>query len=146
MKKFTKKDIENIIPHRGSMLLIDEVRDLTPTSGTGIRRVQSDEFWCAGHFPGKPIMPGVIQLESMAQTACFVILKDLFDKTGNKGFGFFTNIDKCKFVKMVQPGDILELKVELAMQKLTMHKFRGQAFVKGELACEATFSAIMQLS
>ncbi|MDR1071755.1 MAG: hypothetical protein LBL21_03890, partial [Rickettsiales bacterium] len=68
-----QESIKKLIPHRGDMLLLDEIREYNDVSGVGIHRVRDDEFWCEGHFPGKPIMPGVLQVEALAQTACFIV-------------------------------------------------------------------------
>ena len=135
----TKTDIEKVIPHRGNMLLIDEIREYNETSGVGIRHVRDDEFWCAGHFPGNPIMPGVLQVEALAQTACFITFKQL----GTTGLGYFTTMEKIKFFHMVRPGDVLELHVELVMRKMSLWKFHGIAMVGGKKVSEATFTAIM---
>ncbi|MDR0319293.1 MAG: 3-hydroxyacyl-ACP dehydratase FabZ [Rickettsiales bacterium] len=144
-KKFTKKDIEKVIPHRGVMLLLDEATEITKTSGRAVHFVRDDEFWCAGHFPGNPVMPGVIQVEALAQTACLVALNAMMEKFPNqRGAGYFTKIENCKFTKLVCPGDVLELEVNLIMNKLTLYKFHGCARVNGETVSEATFSAIMQ--
>lgn len=83
--------IEKIIPHRGDMRLIDEIREFNESSGVGIHYVRDDEFWCAGHFPGKPIMPGVLQVEALAQTACFIALKNLGITDGST-LGYFTTM------------------------------------------------------
>ncbi len=134
--------IEKIIPHRGDMRLIDEIREFNESSGVGIHYVRDDEFWCAGHFPGKPIMPGVLQVEALAQTACFIALKNLGITDGST-LGYFTTMEKIKFSHMVMPGDVLELHVELLMSKMRLYKFHGIAMVGGKKVAEATFTAIM---
>ena len=138
------KEIEQAIPHRGAMRLIDEIREFDETHGIGIHYVRDDEFWCAGHFPQKPVMPGVLQIEALAQTACFIILHHLGVKDGN-ALGYFTTMDKIRFSNMVKPGDVLELHVELLMSKMRMYKFHGVAMVGDKKVAEATFSAIMDL-
>lgn len=135
--------IEKIIPHRGDMRLVDEIREFNETSGVGIHYVRDDEFWCSGHFPGKPIMPGVLQIEALAQTACFIALTNM-GATDGKTLGYFTTMEKIKFSHMVMPGDTLELHVELVMSKMRLHKFHGIAMVGGKKVAEATFSAIME--
>ena len=136
-----RKGIEKRIPHRGDMLLIDEIRECNETGGVGIRHVRADEFWCAGHFPGQPIMPGVLQIEAMAQTACYIALKSLNAAPGT--LGYFTTMEKIKFYHMVKPGDTLELHIELVMSKMRLYKFHGIAMVSGKKVSEATFTAIM---
>lgn len=135
--------IEKVIPHRGHMRLVDEIREYNDTSAVGIHYVRDDEFWCAGHFPGKPIMPGVLQVEALAQTACFIALTSL-GITDGKTLGYFTTMEKIKFSHMVMPGDKLELHVELLMKKMRLYKFHGIALVGGKKVAEATFSAILQ--
>lgn len=135
--------IQKVIPHRGNMLLVDEIREFNENSGVGIHYVRDDEFWCAGHFPGRPIMPGVLQIEALAQTACFIALTKIGATDGNT-LGYFTTVDKVKFSHVVQPGDTLELHVELLMSKMRMYKFHGIAMVGGKKVAEATFSAILQ--
>ncbi len=135
--------IEKVIPHRGDMRLIDEIREFDETRAVGIKHVRDNEFWCTGHFPGHPVMPGVLQVEALAQTACFIALNNIGAKDGNM-LGFFTTMDKIKFSNMVRPGDTLELHVELLMSKLTLYKFHGIAMVNGKKATEATFSAILK--
>lgn len=136
------KDIEKVIPHRGDMRMVDAIREYDDTSAVGIHYVRDDEFWCAGHFPGDPIMPGVLQVEALAQTACFVAMKTLDCKPGTM-LGYFTTMEKIKFSHMVRPGDTLELHVELVMKKLSLHKFHGIALVGGKKVAEATFTAIL---
>ena len=134
--------IEAAIPHRGAMRLIDEIREFTDKTAIGIKYVRDDEFWCAGHFPEKPIMPGVLIIEAMAQTACFTILHSL-GNNGGKTLGYFVSIENAKFTHMVVPGDTLELHIEEIASKMKLHKFNGTAFVNGKRAATATFSAIL---
>ena len=138
-----KAGIEAIIPHRGAFSLLDEIREHTGTTGVGVHYVKDDEFWCAGHFPGNPIMPGVLQVEALAQVACFVAIKHLMDLGKGKKIGYFTGIDKVKFMKMVKPGDTLTLHVEQTAQKLALYKFNAWAMVGDVKVCEAAFSAVM---
>ena len=138
-----RAELKKFIPHRGDMLLVDEVREYTPASGVGIHYVRDDEFWCAGHFPGNPIMPGVLQVEALAQTACFVVLKEIVNSGGAPKIGYFTTLERIKFFRKVRPGDVLELHVELVGQKMKLYKFDSVAMVCGAKVCEAKFSAIM---
>lgn len=134
--------IERAIPHRGFMRLVDEIREFTDKTAVGVKYVRDDEFWCAGHFPGKPIMPGVLIIEALAQTACFTVLNDCANN-GGKTLGYFVSIENARFSQMVVPGDTLELHIEEIAAKMKMHKFVGNAFVNGRRVASATFSAIM---
>ena len=136
------KGIEKVIPHRGAMRLVDEIREYNETSGVGIKYVRDDEFWCSGHFPGNPIMPGVLIVEALAQTACFIAMAHL-NLTGGKNLGYFTTMEKIKFSHMVKPGDVLELHVEQKKKKMRLYKFHGIAMVSGKKVSEATFTAII---
>lgn len=138
------KEIESVIPHRGDMRLIDEIREYNDTSAVGIKYVRDDEFWCSGHFPGDPIMPGVLQVEALAQTACFVAFKRMSEEERKGMLGYFTTMEKIKFSHMVRPGDKLELHVELLMTKMKLYKFHGIAMVGGKKVAEATFTAVLQ--
>ena len=138
------KGIEAVIPHRGDMRLVDEIREYSDTSAVGIKYVRDDEFWCAGHFPDKPIMPGVLQVEALAQTACFVAFKRMNPDEAAQTLGYFTTMEKIKFSHMVHPGDKLELHVELIMSKMKLYKFHGIAFVGGKKVAESTFTAVLQ--
>lgn len=138
------EQIEKIIPHRGNMRLVDEIREYNDTSAVGIKYVHDDEFWCAGHFPNNPIMPGVLQIEALAQTACYVAFSRVSEAERENMLGYFTTMERIKFSHMVRPGDKLELHVELLMTKMKLHKFHGIALVGGKKVAEATFTAILQ--
>ena len=138
----TATEIEKIIPHRGDMRLIDEVASFTDTTAVGIKNVTDHEFWCPGHFPVKPIMPGVLIVEAMAQTACFMTLNRL-GNNGGKMLGYFVSIENARFNHMVEPGNKLELHVEELGSKMKMYKYTGTAFVNGVKVASATFSAII---
>lgn len=134
--------IERVIPHRGYMRLIDEIREFTDKTAIGVKYVRDDEFWCAGHFPQKPVMPGVLIIEALAQTACFAVLNSCGNDDG-KTLGYFVSIENARFTHIVVPGDTLELHIEEIGAKMKMHKFNGTAFVNGRRVASATFSAIM---
>ena len=139
-----KAGIEAIIPHRGEFSLLDEIREHSATTGVGVHYVKDDEFWCAGHFPNNPIMPGVLQVEALAQVACFVAIKNLMDMGHGKKVGYFTGLEKVKFLKMVKPGDALMLYVEQTARKLNLYKFQSYAMVGDVKVCEASFAAFME--
>ncbi|MEL6519734.1 MAG: 3-hydroxyacyl-ACP dehydratase FabZ [Pseudomonadota bacterium] len=137
--------IQRLIPHRYPFLLIDEVRDIVPdTSAVGIKNVTMNEPHFQGHFPGVPIMPGVMIVEAMAQTAGVLsgISQDLVDK---EMLFYFMGIDKAKFRRKVVPGDVLELHVTVTRSGSKIWKFEGKAKVGEEPAAEASFTAMMDL-
>ena len=139
--------IQRIIPHRYPFLLVDRVRDIVPfKSAVGIKNVTMNEPHFQGHFPGAPIMPGVTIVEAMAQTAAVMIgvSADLADKNL---LVYFMGIDGCKFRRKVVPGDIVEMHLTTLRGKPggKVWKFGGQAFVEGDLAAEAEFTAMMDL-
>ncbi|MFV0292536.1 MAG: 3-hydroxyacyl-ACP dehydratase FabZ [Paracoccus sp. (in: a-proteobacteria)] len=136
--------IQRILPHRYPFLLIDQVRDIVAhTSGTGVKNVTFNEPHFQGHFPNQPVMPGVMIVEAMAQTAAVVVGVSL--NLADKGMRvYFMAIDKVKFRRMVVPGDILEMHVEIKRGGGKIWKFAGRGTVNGELACEAEFTAMME--
>lgn len=136
------KGIEAVIPHRGDMRLVDEIREFTDKTAVGIKHITNNEFWCKGHFPAKPIMPGVLIVEALAQTACFTILNAI-GNNGGRALGYFVTIENAKFTHMVVPGDTLELRIEEIGSKMKLHKFNGTAFVNGKRVAVATFSAML---
>ncbi|MEE3317186.1 MAG: 3-hydroxyacyl-ACP dehydratase FabZ, partial [Pseudomonadota bacterium] len=136
---------QKILPHRYPFLLVDKVRDIVPdTSAVGIKNVTMNEPHFTGHFPGKPIMPGVTIVEAMAQTAGVMagISQDLEDR---ELLIYFMTIDKCKFRRMVVPGDVLEMHVEVLKKRSKMWRLKGVAKVDGEVAAEAEFAAMIDL-
>jgi 3-hydroxyacyl-[acyl-carrier-protein] dehydratase len=136
-------DIIKLIPHRYPFLLIDKVTDIVINESiTGIKSVTFNEPFFPGHFPGHPVMPGVLILESMAQSAaCLVSYQDKSLSSNN--LVFFTGVEKAKFRKPVTPGNELILKINLISTKRSFYKFNGEAFVQDELVASADFSAML---
>ena len=136
-------DIIKLIPHRYPFLLIDKVTDIVINESiTGIKSVTFNEPFFPGHFPERPVMPGVLILESMAQSAaCLVSYQDKSLSTNN--LVFFTGVEKAKFRKPVTPGNELILKINLISNKRSFYKFNGEAFIQNELVASADFSAML---
>jgi 3-hydroxyacyl-[acyl-carrier-protein] dehydratase len=133
--------IMEMLPHRYPFLLVDRV--VAFESGVGLRaykNVTINEGFFQGHFPGQPIMPGVLILEAMAQTGGIFVVKTLGIDTQDKLF-LFTGIDGAKFRRPVLPGDRLDISAQLIRRKMNIWKMQGQATVDGELAAEGVFTA-----
>lgn len=130
----TNIEIQNIIPHRYPFLLVDKIVDLEPgKKAVGIKNVTANEPFFQGHFPGNPIMPGVLIVEALAQTACVAGL--MLEE--NKGkLGVFTGIDSMKFRRQVVPGDTLKLEAEFLVFKMGMGKVKVVATVDGQIAAK----------
>jgi 3-hydroxyacyl-[acyl-carrier-protein] dehydratase len=137
------EQIKRMIPHRYPMLMIDAVEEIRQNeSAVGIKNLTGDEPFFEGHFPGEPIMPGVLIVEAMAQTAGVLVV----DSTGQADTGllvYFMTIDSARFRKRVLPGDRLELHVRIMRGRGKVWKFYGEAKVRGEVVAEAEYSAMI---
>ena len=135
-------EIMEMIPHRYPFLLIDKVKDIqSGESAIGIKNVTVDEPYFEGHFPGHPIMPGVLIIEAMAQTSA-VLVVDAMGKKENR-LVYFMTVDQARFRKPVLPGDRLELTVRKERSRGNVWKFKGEAHVDSNLKAEAVFSAMI---
>ena len=135
--------IKKLIPHRAPFLLIDRVEHIVLGSeATGIKMVSCNEPYFAGHFPNFPVMPGVLIVEALAQTASVMVAATMPDLTTGK-LVFFTTIEKVRFRQPVRPGDVVKLHVVKNTHKGPLWKFVGKATVDGKLAAEADFGAMV---
>jgi len=138
----TTAQIQALIPHRWPFLLVDRIVEYDPAGGriVGEKAVTASEWFFQGHFPGLPVMPGVLQVEALAQTmAVYVARQEGF---GDR-IGLFAGIEECRFKRVVSPGD--RLRLEVTMEKLGRRFGRGRAVasVDGEVACEATLTFVI---
>jgi 3-hydroxyacyl-[acyl-carrier-protein] dehydratase len=129
-------EIQRIIPHRYPFLLVDAITELEPGKRiVGIKNVTINEAFFAGHFPGAPVMPGVLIIEAMAQVGAILVLKDLPDR--EKKLLFFAGIDQVRFRQPVIPGNQLRLVVEILKLRSRYGKLKGEAYVGDTLVAEA---------
>lgn len=130
------------IPHRYPMLMVDKIIRLNPfKTAVGVKAVSIGEPYFQGHFPGHPVMPGVMLVESMAQTAgLMMILSDQANMAGK--LVYFMSIDEAKFRRPVLPGDLLHIHTQYLRSRGDVWKFAGQALVEGRVVAEATFTAM----
>ena len=135
--------IVNMIPHRYPMLLIDKVENLIlGESATGIKNVTANENFFTGHFPSKMVMPGVLMIESMAQT-CAVLVIETLGKTAEGSLVYFMSVDGAKFRKPVIPGDQLKFHVEKIKNRANVWKFQCKGYVDDKPVSEAVISAMI---
>jgi 3-hydroxyacyl-[acyl-carrier-protein] dehydratase len=136
------EEIETLIPHRLPFLLVDRCFDYVEgVSIRGIKAVSSNDPFFQGHFPGRPLMPGVLQVEAMAQASAVLMSKTL--KVDPKVSGImFMSVENAKFRRPVRPGDVLDMKIQVIMGRRNVYKFSGQAHVDGQLTCEAQWAAM----
>ncbi|MDQ7075625.1 MAG: 3-hydroxyacyl-ACP dehydratase FabZ [Gammaproteobacteria bacterium] len=131
-------EVLEYLPHRYPFLLIDRVLDIELGSHlTAIKNVTFNEPFFTGHFPNRPVFPGVLMLEAMAQATGILVFKTQEKKPTDKSLYLFVSIDKARFKRQVEPGDQLTIKVKLLKQKRGMWKFATEAWVGDELACSA---------
>lgn len=134
--------IQKILPHRYPFLLVDAIEDMELRKWiVGIKNVTINEYFFQGHFPGQPIMPGVLIIESMAQTGGILLLQEVPDR--EKKLLYFVAIDNARFRRPVVPGDQLRVEVKVAAFRGDFCKLEGRASVNGELAAEATLMCKM---
>ncbi len=132
-----REEIKNILPHREPMLLVDEVFLNDDGSATGYYQVRGDEFFLQGHFPGKPIVPGVIQCEMMAQSACIMFA----DKMKENGcLPVYTGLDKVRFRGMIKPGNKIKIDTRLVRSVHPMYMLHGELSVDGKKCMSGDFS------
>jgi 3-hydroxyacyl-[acyl-carrier-protein] dehydratase len=135
--------VMELIPHRYPMLMIDKVIDVVPElSAVGVKNVTINEPFFQGHFPSKPVMPGVMIIEAMAQTAAVLVVYSL-GKTAEGRLVYFMTVDGGRFRKPVGPGDTLHVQVERVQRRGPVWKFNGTARVNGVVMAEATFAAMI---
>lgn len=135
--------IKELIPHRYPMLLVDKIVDAVPgEKATGIKAVTVNEPFFQGHFPDKPVMPGVLIVEAMAQTAGALVV-DTLGKEFEGKLVYFMTIDDARFRAPVSPGELLHIHVEVVKSRGLVWKFKGRAMVEDKLCAEATYSAMI---
>ena len=144
VKEIDVETIMRMIPHRFPFLMIDRVRDLHANIGAvGVKNVSINEPFFQGHFPPKPIMPGVLLIEAMAQTAAVLVVHTL-DMIDKGKLVYFMTVDNTRFRKPVVPGDVVELHVSVLRSRGAFWKFNGKAMVGETVCAESEFSAMIQ--
>jgi 3-hydroxyacyl-[acyl-carrier-protein] dehydratase len=135
--------IKKLLPHRAPFLFVEQLTDIVPNeSATGYKAVSFNEPFFQGHFPDYAVMPGVLLIEALAQTAGALVVHSLGFKR-EKRIVYFMTIDKARFRKPVRPGDMLRMAVKAQRRRGPVFKFAGQAFVGDDLCAEAEFSAMI---
>lgn len=139
------KEIMQLIPHRYPMLLIDKITGIIPEKeATGIKNVSMNEWFFQGHFPEFPVMPGVLIIEAMAQTAAAFVVKTFnLNEDGKEKITYFMSIEEAKFRKPVLPGDTLKLKVSVLQNRANIWRMKCEAWVGDVLTDEAIIKAMI---
>lgn len=141
--QYDVQGIKELIPHRYPFLLIDKIVNIEPaTSAVGIKNVTSNEPFFPGHFPNHPVMPGVLIVEAMAQTAAALVVHTLGESAKGKVV-YFMSVDEAKFRKPVVPGDVLRLHCEVERSRGSVWRFTGVAMVDEHKVAEATYTAMI---
>ena len=135
--------IKQLIPHRYPFLMIDRIVEIVPdVSAVGVKNVSINEPYFQGHFPSRPIMPGVLIIEAMAQTAAALVVHTMGKDSEGK-LVYFMSVDSARFRKPITPGDTVHIHVEKLQSRGKVWKFFGQAKVEGALMAEATYAAMI---
>ena len=138
--KFDINDIIKVLPHRYPFILIDRIEITEPGERLiALKNMTVNEPFFQGHFPGQPVMPGVLSLESMAQATAFLMLHELDDPL--KKNMFISGVDKVRYRRLITPGDTLNINIKLVSKKLTLYKFDGTIKINGQLAVQAKISS-----
>ncbi len=139
---YDSQAIQNILPHRYPFLLVDKIVELDPAVRiVGIKQVTINEHFFAGHFPGTPVMPGVLQIEALAQVGAILALREFEDS--EEKIPFFSGIEEAKFRRPVVPGDTLRLEVTALRTGSRVQKMKGVASVDGNVASEAVITCVI---
>jgi beta-hydroxyacyl-ACP dehydratase FabZ len=134
---FDRNEIQKVIPHRDPFLMVDAILEMDPRKSIlGLKNVSLNEPYFQGHFPGNPIMPGVLIIEALAQTGAFMLLREVKDH--EKKLIYFVSVDEARFRRPVKPGDQLLLAVKVLSWRSEFYKMHGEARVGGDVAAEAT--------
>lgn len=143
MSKMENRDIKKFIPHRYPFLLVDRVLEYEENKTlVAIKNVTANEPYFMGHFPVRPVMPGVLIIEALAQAAGILIVKSIHLPEYHQDIYFFAGVDNVRFKRVVEPGDQLKLAVEVLKVRRDLWKFLGTASVDGEVACTAEIMTI----
>jgi beta-hydroxyacyl-ACP dehydratase FabZ len=134
-------EILSVLPHRYPFVMIDRVLEIDGSKIRALKNVSYDEPFFNGHFPGSPVMPGVLLVEGMAQAGGYLMLRDVEDREGK--LIYFSGIDACRFRRPVVPGDQVIFEIEILRRRRTFAKLHGKALVDGEVACEANLTSAM---
>ncbi len=134
------EEIKKVLPHRYPFLLVDRVLELEKKHIVSIKNVTANEEFFNGHFPGKPIMPAVLQVEAMAQSGAIMLMK-MHVENPVENLVVFTNINRAKFRRSVVPGDQFHMDIELTKRRRNFITMEGQGTVEGEIACELEATA-----
>ena len=142
-KELNLNDIKKLIPHREPMILVDTVKIIKPFNrALGIKKINNDDHYFKGHFPNKPIMPGVLIIEALAQTASVLVMHSLKMTSDNK-LVYFMSLENAKFRKPVTPNSTLLLNVKKKQHRGLVWKFSGEAKVNNDKVADAIYSAMI---